>query len=96
MVIDEKIEAYERMLEYNISWLPTAFYEGGTDVLIGSDPSEEDHRAIIENSGKRDVHELDFSLSVYWTGDGEIQIDVSITNKAEYPTTTLIRCVFTN
>ncbi len=83
MVIDKKIEAYNRMMEYNLSWLPTAFYEGGTDVLIGSDPSEEDHRAIIENSGKRDVHELDFSLSVYWIREGEIQIDVSITNNEE-------------
>lgn len=84
MVVNEKPEAWNRMRDdYNLSYLPTAFYEGGTDVLIGSDPSEEDHRAIIENSGKRDVHELDFSLSVYWTGDGEIQIDVSITNNEE-------------
>jgi len=38
------------------------------------------HEDIIESCGQRDVHELDLSLSVAWLGEGNLEINISITN----------------
>ena len=42
-------------------------------------------RDSIETCGSRDVHELNLSLSVEYLGDGDVQIDVSITNNEDFP-----------
>ena len=85
MVVDESNDASRRMSSYNLYYVPTAFYDGGTTVVVGGGLGVDYHKAIIESVGARDVHDLDLSLSVMWLGDGELDIDISITNLEELP-----------
>jgi hypothetical protein len=83
MVVDKSSDADRRMDDFNLRWLPTAFYDGGKEVVVGGTASIDDHKAIIEEIGQRDVHELDLSLTVEWIGDGGLDIQLSITNNEE-------------
>jgi hypothetical protein len=80
MVIDESSVANRRMNDFSLYWLPTGFYDGGTDVVVGGSVTVGDHIDIIKKCGKRDVHELDLKLSVETLGQGELEIQISITN----------------
>lgn len=73
--------------DYNLYGFPTAYFDGGKEVLLGGISSEAPYRTKIESCGAVDVHELNLTLSVEWLRDGEIQIDISITNYEEitYP-----------
>lgn len=68
---------------YNLAAYPSAFFDGGKKVLVGGYEDVSYYQTRIEQSGSRDVHELDLSVSVEWLGDGNLQIDVSITNNEE-------------
>jgi hypothetical protein len=73
--------AEPRYLEdYNLWGYPTGYFDGGQEVLVGGIFNEEPYRTKIEASGQRDVHEVNLSLSVDWTSEGELEIDISITN----------------
>jgi hypothetical protein len=39
---------------------------------------------LISRTGSRDVHELDFTVSLIWLGNSELEIDISITNNEEF------------
>jgi len=80
MVVDESSDADYRMNDFSLYWLPTAFYDGGKEVVVGGGYGEDYHASLIESCGQRDVHELDLSLSVEWIGEGEMDITISITN----------------
>ncbi len=80
MVVDESGVADYRMDDYSLYWVPTAFYDGGKEVVVGGGYGEEYHASLIEECGQRDVHELDLTLSVEWIADGEMDIIISITN----------------
>jgi len=85
MVADECSDANDRMENYNLKYLPTAFYDGGKDVVIGGSHGTSYHEDIIEACGQRDVHELDLALSVTWLGEGNLMINISITNNEALP-----------
>ncbi len=85
MVTDKNTLANNRMEDYNLKWLPTAFYDGGYDLVIGGGFGQSYHENKIEESGSRDVHDLDFTLGSEWTGDGSMDITISITNNEELP-----------
>jgi thiol-disulfide isomerase/thioredoxin len=85
MVVDECSDANSRMGNYNLKWLPTAFYDGGTNVVIGGGHGTSYHEDIIEACGQRDVHELDLTLSVAWLGEENLEINISITNNEALP-----------
>ncbi|GAJ15868.1 unnamed protein product, partial [marine sediment metagenome] len=85
MVVDESNDANSRMGNYNLKWLPTAFYDGGADVVVGGGPDTSYHEDIIEACGQRDVHELDLTLSVEWLGEGSLEININIINNEELP-----------
>jgi thiol-disulfide isomerase/thioredoxin len=80
MVVDESNDADYRMNDFSLYWLPTAFYDGGKEVVVGGGYGDEYHANLIESCGQRDVHELDLDLSVDWIAEGEMDITVSITN----------------
>lgn len=80
LVTDMNSDAQARINQYNIGGYPTAFFDGGYKVKVGGTPGESPYRSRIISSGKRDVHELNLSLSLEWLGGGNLQIDVSITN----------------
>ncbi len=70
--------------DYNIYGYPTCYIDGGYKVVVGAQ-SESTFRNRIESCGKRDVHELDLSISVEWNGSGILDINVEITNNEEMP-----------
>jgi hypothetical protein len=84
LVEDMDTVASNRVLnEYNLWGYPTAYIDGGYEVLIGGIRDEEPYRELIESSGQKDVHEFDMALSVEWIGNGELEINISITNNEE-------------
>jgi len=85
MVVDKSGTASQRMGDYNLYGIPAVFYDGGLDVVVGGGAGASYHKSIIELCGERDVHDLDFTLSAEWTGEGIIDIDISITNNEELP-----------
>jgi len=81
LVSDENDVAESRLLDdYNIYGYPTAFFDGGKNIVIGSGVSESAYITRIRNSGQRDVHELNLSLTVEWIGNGDLEISYSIKN----------------
>ena len=81
LVADKNQDAADRLSnDLNIYGYPTTFFDGGKWVLVGSGVSESTYQSRIRSTGKRDVHELNLTLSVEWLGDGDIKIDISITN----------------
>jgi thiol-disulfide isomerase/thioredoxin len=84
LVADKNQDAADRLSnDLNIYGYPTTFFDGGKWVLVGSGVSESTYQSRIRSTGKRDVHELNLTLSVEWLGDGDIKIDISITNNEE-------------
>jgi len=70
--------------EYNLAAYPSAFFDGGHSVTVGGIDNVAFYQNKLAASGRRDVHELDLTLSVEWIGDGELSIDLSITNNEEF------------
>jgi len=84
MVADMAQKAEDRLVQdYNLYGYPSSFFDGGYKVLVGGYEDVSYYQTRIEQSGSRDVHELDLSVSVEWLGAGDLQIDVSITNNEE-------------
>ncbi len=85
LVVDKCRDANKRMNQYNLYYLPTAFYDGGREVVVGGGNGVSYHENIIKSCGKRDVHELDFNLSVEWLGNGNLRINIRVTNLERLP-----------
>ena len=85
-LIDDKSPGASSRLrnDYNIYGFPTAFFDGGYEVLVGGDTTEQECRDAIESCGQQDVHEMNLTLSVEYLGEGDLQIDISITNNEEF------------
>lgn len=85
LVADKSDTAYSRLVnDFNIYGYPTCFFDGGYKVLVGSTNENSIVNNIIQ-CGKRDVHELNLSVSLKWVGNGVIDISISITNNEETP-----------
>jgi thiol-disulfide isomerase/thioredoxin len=81
LVADENDNAEDRLvLDYNLYGYPTTFFDGGYKVLVGGYDQESYYKTRIVTCGKRDVHDLDLSISVQWLGEGVLGIEVSIKN----------------
>jgi thiol-disulfide isomerase/thioredoxin len=80
LVYDMNSQAADRRDEYGISGIPTAFFDGGYKVTQGKQSSETICRPLIEACGTRQVPAFDLSVSVTYTGDGNLQITIDITN----------------
>jgi PKD repeat protein len=80
LVADKNAQAQTRINEYNTYGYPTAFFDGGLKVIVGSGVSESTYRSDIRYCGTRDVPALNLSVSVAYIGSGDLQIDVAIKN----------------
>jgi hypothetical protein len=87
MVVDKSSAANSRMNQLSLYWVPTAYYDGGKEVLIGGDKTEAQHRELIESCGERDVHELDLTITSEYVGGGRFNLALSITNNEEITNT---------
>jgi hypothetical protein len=72
---------------YNQAVVPEAYFDGGYEILVGGVSNKDSYISRINNCGKRDVHQLNLSLSVVWKGSGKLEISIHITNNEEvhYP-----------
>jgi hypothetical protein len=66
---------------------PEAYFDGGYEMLVGGESDIGNYTSLINSSGKRDVHQLNLSLSVTWKGFGKLGISIDIKNNEEvhYP-----------
>ena len=46
--------------------------------------NENAYRSKIKSCGLQEVHELDFTVSLEWLGNSELEIDISIINNEEF------------
>ena len=85
MVADKSDTAYDRLIgDFNLYGYPTCFFDGGYKVLVGSASDTSIENRVIQ-CGRRDVHDLNLSVSADWTGNGLIDIKIIITNNEEMP-----------
>ncbi|MCD6448048.1 MAG: hypothetical protein J7L58_03260 [Thermoplasmata archaeon] len=82
-IIDKNKNAYTRAVEdYNIYYIPTVFFDGGYDVVVGADVTgtEEIYNESIIKCGERSVADIDVTVSAMWIGNATIKIDVEVHN----------------
>ena len=70
--------------DYNHYAYPTAHFDGGYKTLVGGYDNPYTYSSKILSSGQRDVHDFDFTVSLEWMGDSNLQIDIGITNNEEF------------
>lgn len=83
LVMDKNPNACNPRLvtELNIRYLPTVYFDGGAEVIVGgSTGSEVEYRDAIEVIIEREVYDVDIDLNVTWLGGTEMQIDCSVIN----------------
>jgi hypothetical protein len=87
-LVDDKSPGASTRLrtDYNVYGFPTSFFDGGYKVYVGGDSNQGQYRTRIKSAGKRDVQDLNLSLSVDYIGSGDLRINVSITNNEEIKT----------
>ncbi len=60
---------------------PTSYYDGGyTKVVGGGDDAESEMQNALDSCATRTVADVDLDLSVYWLGDAEMDIELSVIN----------------
>jgi hypothetical protein len=85
LIDDKSSDASARIRnDLNIYGFPSSFFDGGDNVIVGGVTNENTYITKILNTGQRDVHDLDFTLSVEWMGNSELKIDIKITNNEEF------------
>jgi len=73
---------------YNLAWLPTSYYDGGYDVVVGSAGLT----AHLDTTGERTVYDIDADItSCQWLGQEQISVDISVTNNEATKYTGFIR-----
>ena len=83
LVADMNSQAQQRINEFNTYGYPTAFFDGGYKVIVGSGVSESTYRSYIQTSGQRTVPDLNMSLTVTYIGSGDLQININILNNQQ-------------
>ena len=85
-LIEDKSEVarYRLINDLNLIYYPSAFFDSGDKTIIGGVSSENTYISLISRTGSRDVHELDFEISLEWLGNSELEIDISIKNNEEF------------
>lgn len=82
----DNLVAEDRLFnDLNLYALPTSYFDGGYEVMVGGGIDGEVYLETIESCGRRDVHELDLTLTVEWIGNGNLEIYVSVKSNEEVP-----------
>jgi hypothetical protein len=68
---------------YNQRVVPEAYFDGGYGIIVGGDDDQNNYIENITNCGKRDVHDLNLSLSVTWKSLFKLEFTVNIKNNEE-------------
>ena len=65
---------------YNLTYVPSCYFDGGDDILIGGYSQESYYTDRLLNSGQREVPDLNLSVSMAYLGNYQIEFTVSVTN----------------
>ncbi|MEM2583782.1 MAG: Ig-like domain-containing protein [Candidatus Thermoplasmatota archaeon] len=79
LVADKSSDANERVNEYNVYGYPTAFFDGGYEVIFGK-KSKADYINAIEKSLLRSRANINLSIKVIWRNE-RLDISVEIENR---------------
>jgi glutaredoxin len=69
-----------RMTDLGIRSVPDVFFDGKYKHLIGAQKDEEPYRTRINQSGEREVPNIDLDVDVIWKGGGTLKITVTYVN----------------
>jgi thiol-disulfide isomerase/thioredoxin len=85
MIVDKNSVANSRMVDYNLYWVPTSYFDGGENVYPGT--SKNDFTSYLEASGERIVPDLIAEMKVRPLDNSRFSIDFSIENNegVDYP-----------
>lgn len=80
LVANKNTYANGRCSELNVQYIPDYVFDGGVTRWVGSGSLPTAYTSRLDQCGARAVEDIDMSLDMTWNGDGEIDIDLSITN----------------
>jgi glutaredoxin len=81
LVGDEgNLNIYERFKDLEVTSVPNVFFDGGYKHLTGAQSSEQKYKTAINQSGIREVPNIDISVVVNWLGGGKLKIEVTVIN----------------
>lgn len=76
--------AEDRLDEYNLAYLPTVFFDGGSEVVVGGYSDLEYgialYESMITQSGTRPVPDIDLTVTLEWLGSATVRVIVSVRN----------------
>jgi len=65
---------------YNTAWVPTVYFDGGDDVMVGATSQQSQYTSRILAAGAREAPDLDFDVSMNWIDQNNVGFTVTITN----------------
>lgn len=65
---------------YNLYWVPTCYWDGGDEILIGGYSDTSVYSWRINLAGQREVPDLDLEVSLNWLGNYQMEVTVTVTN----------------
>ena len=74
------LEVGSRCKELEATSAPDVYFDGGYRNILGAQPSEQQYRDAIAQSGIRELPDIDVDVDVTWTGGGVLKIAVTVTN----------------
>jgi hypothetical protein len=70
--------AKDRLLEFNIYYVPTVYFDGGAEVFVGSSKTEYTNR--INACAAMPVYDVDVAVEVQWLGNATMNITATVKN----------------
>ena len=67
-----------RLNELGASYTPDVFFDGKYKHILGSQNDEQPYRNAINQSGEREVPDIDVDVDVLWKGGGTLKITVVV------------------
>lgn len=77
-MLDKCKPADVRADDFSLYWVPTTYYDGGYQVLVGGNITS--IRDMIEDAETRTVYDVDVELDVKWLGNATMEIHVKVIN----------------
>lgn len=72
---------YNRLKELGVEYVPDVYFDGGYRKITGKQDDEQPYRNAIQQSGEREVADIDIDLKVDWIGIANtIRIKVTVQN----------------
>jgi rhodanese-related sulfurtransferase len=80
-IMDKNPIAQQRMKRYFDWYIPMVYFDGG--YTSEQRNQETAYRTAIQNSGEKEVHNLDIDVNVTWEGNAKIAVRVTIKNNGD-------------